>query len=148
MAHEILAYLAGLIDGEGYIGVKKARRKDCISPLYHERIQVRMVHEDAIKLLTDTLGGSYYREKPRARGRPLYCWQASDWIASYALERLLPWLLVKRENAENVLRLRASKDDPRAARRGSPARRVMDPDVLAERESIYLRAKELNHVGL
>jgi hypothetical protein len=147
VAYETLAYLAGIVDGEGYIGVKKANAKNSVSPLYHERIQVRMVNEEAISLLKDTLGGSYYRERPRvARGRPLYCWQVSDWLAAEALWRLLPWLIVKRANAENVLRLRASKDDPRAARRGGMRqRRLMDPTVLAEREAIYLRAKELNH---
>lgn len=144
-----LAYLAGLVDAEAYIGVKKANAKNSVSPLYHERIQIRMVHEGAIALLTSTLGGNYYREKASATNRrPLFCYQASDAKAAAILERLLPYLVVKRESALNVLRLRASKNDPRATRRGSPARRVMDPDVLAEREVIYLRAKELNRVGL
>lgn len=145
MQETTLAYLAGLIDGEGYIGVKKANRRDATSPMYHERIQVRMIHEGAIALLTETLGGNYYREKPRATGRPLFCWQASDALAARILEAVLPYLVVKRECAENVLALRASKNDPRARLRGGMTqRRLMDPAVLAEREAIYLRAKELN----
>ncbi len=145
-----LAYLAGLVDGEGYIGIKKANAKNSISPLYHERVQVRMVHEGAIALLASTLGGNYYREKAHAsNGRPLFCYQASDAKAATVLELLLPYLIVKRESAENVLRLRASKNDPRARKRGGMVqRRTMDPDVLADREAIYLRAKELNRVGL
>lgn len=150
MQETTLAYLAGLIDGEGYIGVKRTNRKDATSPIYHERIQLRMVHEGAIALLAETLGGSYYREKPHANnGRPLFCWQASDALAARILERVLPYLLVKRECAENVLLLRASKNDPRARLRGGMTqRRLMDPAVLAERETIYLRAKELNRVGV
>jgi intein/homing endonuclease len=149
VAETTLAYLAGLIDGEGYIGVKKTNAKNSVSPLYHERIQMRMVHEGAIALLASTLGGNYYRERPHANnGRPLYCYQASDAKAAEILERLLPYLVVKREAAENVLRLRASKNDPRARRRGGMTqRRLMAPEVLAEREAIYLRAKELNRVG-
>jgi hypothetical protein len=144
-----LAYLAGLIDGEGYIGVKRTTRHDAASPIYHERIQIRMVHEGAIALLASTLGGSYYREKPHSNnGRPLYCWQASDALACRILESVMPYLVVKREAAENVLRLRASKNDPRArARGGMRQRRLMDPAVLTDREAIYLRAKELNRVG-
>ena len=141
-----LAYLAGLIDGEGYIGIKKARRKDAVSPIYHERIQVRMVHEGAIRLLADTLGGNYYLEQPHARGgRLLYCWQASDALAARILTAVLPYLIVKRESALTVLALRTSKEDPLARRRGSPGRRVMDPGVVAERERLYLAAKALNH---
>lgn len=134
-------YLAGLIDGEGYIGIKKQRRKDCVNPLYHERVQVRMVHEEAIRLLRDTLGGNYYREKPHAHnGRPLYCWQASDLLAVHVLRQVLPWLIVKRENAENVLLLRASKQ-----RTDGREWRTLRPEVIEEREAIYLRAKALNH---
>jgi hypothetical protein len=141
-----VAYLAGLIDGEGYIGIKKSRRADAVSPIYHERIQVRMVHEGAIKLLASTLGGNYYFEKAHsASGRPLYCWQASDAMAARILTVVLPHLIVKRESAQMVLALRTSKEDPRSRRRGSPAKRIMEPAVLAERERLYLAAKALNH---
>jgi hypothetical protein len=146
----MLAYLAGLIDGEGYIGVKRGYRRDATSPIYHERIQVRMVHEGAIALLAGTLGGNYYAEKAHlAKGRPLFCYQASDAKAAAILECLLPYLVVKRANAENVLLLRASKRDPASrARGGMKQRRLMPPSVLAEREAIYLRAKALNAVGI
>lgn len=149
VAETTLSYLAGLVDGEGYIGVKRSQR-GATSPIYHERIQVRMVHEGAISFLASTLGGNYYRENPNANnGRPLFCYQASDAKAAEILERLLPYLIVKRESAENVLRLRASKNDPRARLRGGmKQRRLMDADVLAEREAIYLRGKELNRVGV
>lgn len=143
---ETLAYLAGLVDGEGYIGIKKARRKDAVSAIYHERIQVRMIHEGSIKLLADTLGGSYYRETmAQRRGRPLFCYQASDALAADILRKLLPYLVIKRSSAETVLKLRDSKSDPLARRRGSPARRTMDPSVLTCRNALYERCKALNH---
>lgn len=95
-----VAYLAGLIDGEGYIGVKRSGRS------FHARIQVRMVDEPAIAFLRDTLGGSYYREKEQPGRRPLYCWQASDAAAARILHAVLPYLRVKREQAETVLAFR------------------------------------------
>lgn len=102
-----LAYLAGLIDGEAYIGIKKSQRKDAAAPSYHARIQVRMVDEPAIAFLTHELGGRYYHERPAAgMRRALYCWQASDALAERILRALLPYLRVKRRNAEAVLRLR------------------------------------------
>jgi hypothetical protein len=144
-----LAYLAGLIDGEGYIGIKRTHRKDAMSPIYHERIQVRMVMEGSIKHLTRTLGGAYYCEKARVKnGRPLFCWQASDALAASILTQLLPYLIIKNASAKTVLRLRRSKEDPRARRRGSPAKRTMNLSVLAYRERLYLRCKELNRVGV
>ena len=103
-----IAYIAGLIDGEGYIGIKKASvRKDCFHPSYHARIQIRMVDEPAIKFITETLGGQYYKEKPNANnGRPLYCYQASDKIAATILKTIIPYLKVKKQSAETVLQLR------------------------------------------
>lgn len=156
-----LAYLAGLIDGEAYIGIKKGRRRDMVSAAYHERVQVRMVDEPAIAFLADTLGGNYYKETPHsAQGRPLYCYQASDLKACQVLEAVLPWLRVKRESALTVLRLRALKAAKRTKVVGEknfpnqygtsrmvPVLAISDENI-AEREVLYLRCKELNRVGI
>jgi hypothetical protein len=102
-----LAYAAGLLDGEAYIGIKKNPPKpgsDRVSASYHHCIQVRMVDEGAIKFLSDLFGGSYSLEKPHAaKGRPLYCWALGNKRAVYALAKVLPYLRVKRRQAEVVL---------------------------------------------
>jgi len=109
MKNTDIAYIAGLIDGEGYIGIKKSTiRKDCFNPSYHARIQIRMVDEEAIKFITKTLGGNYYKEKPSvAKGRPLYCFQASDKSAEMILKTILPYLKIKKSLAEIVLKFRS-----------------------------------------
>lgn len=105
-----LAYLGGLIDGEGYVGIKKAKAYRCqgrVTAAYHARIQVRMVDEGAIAFLAKTLGGWYYKEKPSCNeGRPLYCWQASDKNAEKCLKALFPYMRVKNRQAKLVLKLR------------------------------------------
>jgi hypothetical protein len=159
-----IAYLAGLVDGEGYIGIKKTKPyknlTGCVNPSYHERIQIRMVAEPAIKLFTEVFGGWYYKEKPHCNnGRPLYCYQSSDKKASEILSILLPYLLVKKESAITVLHLRESKNNPikvktdaiSDSRWGTPMtgqRTTLHPDMVKQRESYYQRCKELNKVGL
>jgi hypothetical protein len=104
-----IAYLAGLIDGEGYIGIKRITSKanGRVNPGYQERIQVRMIDEQAIKFLAETIGGTYYSEKPHAhKGRPLYCFSASDKVAVRIIRTVLPYLRVKRAVAERVLAFR------------------------------------------
>ena len=105
-----IAYIAGIVDGEGYIGIKKTSADKCqgrVNNGYHARIQIRMVDEPAIKFISETLGGWYYKEKPSvAKGRPLYCFQASDKSAEAVLKTILPFLRVKKESAETVLNLR------------------------------------------
>lgn len=160
----VLAYLAGLIDGEGYIGIKKSNPYNHltgrVNPGYHERLQIRMVDEAAIKLLANTLGGWYYKEKPSvAQGRPLYCYQASDRKAAGILKILLPYLIIKRESANTVLLLRDSKNNPDRAktdkisksRWGTPmtGQKVMlSPAAVEYRESLYQRCKALNRTGI
>lgn len=156
-----LAYLAGLVDGEAYIGIKKSQPYNeltgRINPGYHERIQIRMVDEPAIKIFAETFGGWYYKEKPHAhKGRLLYCYQASDKLAANILEYLLPYLLVKHESALTVLKLRDSKNHPvkiktevtSNSRWGTPMtgqRTKLSPDTIELREVLYQKCKSLNH---
>jgi len=106
----ILAYLAGLIDGEGYVGIKRSRAYSCQgrkTKSYHARIQVRMVDREGVVLLAETFGGHLFTEKPHCNnGRPLHCWSTSDRQAELALTALLPYLRVKRRQAKKVLVLR------------------------------------------
>jgi len=146
-----LAYIAGLIDGEAYIGIKKSTYhsrvlKDGINPEYHERIQIRMTNEKAIKFIQELLGGNYYKEKCASlkSGKFLYCYQASDRKAANILKKLLPFLKVKRKETELVLKLRESKEDHRSFRRGSPARRPMPKDIVEYREHLYQAIKKVH----
>jgi hypothetical protein len=104
-----LAYLAGLIDGEGCIRIKKAKAYRCQgrrTPSYTPAIHVRMVDEPAIAFLEETLGGWTYKEKPHSRGgRPLFCWQASGNVAAGVLRALRPYLRIKGEQADVALEL-------------------------------------------
>jgi hypothetical protein len=160
-----IAYIAGILDGEGYIGIKRSSvRKDCASRSYHARIQVRMVDEPAIAFIADTLGGWYYREKANAAmGRPLYCYSASDAAAASILHIVLPYLRVKRGAADIVLELRAWQSGRAAHRtkvvghRDFPnshgtVRRIANfaysDEYIAECERLWLAAKAFNRVGV
>jgi len=125
MKKTTIAYLAGLVDGEGYVGIKKSlngmkhnRQK---SPSYHERIQIRMIDEPAIKLFADIFGGNYYKETENSKysKRPLYCYQISDLSAAKTLKILLPYLIIKKKQASLCLKLRKNKESKLAQKRGN-----------------------------
>ena len=162
-----IAYIAGLIDGEGYIGIKKTKAyksQGRQTPGYHARIQIRMVDEPAIKFIAESLGGWYYKEKPRvAKGRPLYCYQASDKKAEQILQTVLPYLRVKKISAETVLNLRklqASGSKYRTKITGyrdfpnshGVVRQVdcksFSDEYVQMCDSFYCRCKELNKTGI
>jgi hypothetical protein len=84
MSNLILAYLAGAIDSDGTIGVKRSTyamrvRGDATQPVFSERVALRQVTPIIPELLRDLFGGSLYMTKPYAeRGKPLYSWAATD----------------------------------------------------------------------
>jgi hypothetical protein len=115
-----LAYSAGLLDGEAYIGIKKSKpykSQGRTTPGYHARIQVRMVDEPGVALLAELFGGHLYAEQPHCNnGRPLYCWALSDAKAEAAIRLVLPFLRVKAAQARIVLDLRGLQREGRKHR--------------------------------
>lgn len=162
-----IAYCAGLIDGEGCIRVKKTKPYKCqgrATPGYHAVIQLRMVDEPAIRFLAEILGGWYYKEKPHVTsGRPLYCWSVSDQKCEDIVRAVLPYLKVKKAQAETVLRLRELKRNASSHKtkevgtRNFPNRygtpRIVKNYSLSDEfvaccESEYLESRRLNKVGV
>ena len=162
MKNTDIAYIAGIVDGEGYVGFKRTTpnvTNGRASGGYSETIQVRMVDEPAIRFLAETLGGSYYREKPHCNnGRPLYCYQATNRSAAGIIKTLLPYLRVKSEQARIVLALTEHKRAlPTKHIEKCPAtmrnrwggtttamRARINADGIAYRESLWQAAHALN----
>ncbi len=153
-----LAYLAGVIDSDGSISVRRStyamrRRGDTGQPVYSERVKVKQVSPEAVDLLGETFGGSRRVDKPSAkRGRPLFAWEATDKRAAEALALLLPYLRIKRRQAENCLSLRAIKERSKVERvapgRGHVGAARRSDAISAEMEATYLRSRDLNRVGV
>lgn len=155
---ELYAYLAGAIDSDGTIGVKRSTyamrvRKDSTQPIYSERVALRQVTEAIPLLLKQHFGGGLYITKPStANGRPLWSWATTDLRAVACLMALYPYLRVKREQAKNALALRRVKDRSKAWRvrekRGHAGSSVRHARFGVLMEARYTRAKELNRTGV
>lgn len=110
-----LAYLAGAMDSDGFFTIRrdtyhKRVRKDASNPVYCERMGLKQVTPDIPNLLRDTFEGHLYQHKAqRENGKPLWVWIATDLRASNVAKALLPYLRVKRRQAELLLELRESK---------------------------------------
>jgi len=163
--YEVLAYLAGIIDADGCIRVSKDRpTRDRVTPGYHARVHVRMVERAAVDLLGATFGGSIWTHRPTApRGRKLNVWDVSDVQAQRALEQLLPYLRIKRPQAENALALRRLRAESHRHRTkvigqktmtGQYGQQIITPitclsdDFVSRCDSFYLRSRALNQVGM
>lgn len=113
------AYLAGAIDSDGSIGIKRSTyamrvRGDASQPVYSERISLKQVTPAIPRLLQETFGGYVFQAPGQSKNsRPLWGWNGTDTIASTCARRLLPYLRIKREQAMAVLELRSTKEDHR-----------------------------------
>lgn len=111
----ILAYLAGAMDSDGYFTIKRSTyhrrvRMDAVNATYSEKIGLHQITTHITELLHETFGGHMYLGKPQTENsKPMYRWTATDLNAANACRLLLPYLRVKREQAEVLIELRESK---------------------------------------
>lgn len=104
-----LAYAAGVVDSDGYIGVHRNTyaqrvRGDATQAVYMPRVQVKQVTPQAVELLHELFGGHRYDEKATtAKGRPLLVWNVHSAMAARTCEALLPYLRIKRDQAINAI---------------------------------------------
>lgn len=153
----LLAYCAGVIDSDGYIGVKRSTyamrvTKDCEQATYSERVCVKQVEPEAIDLLHGLFGGHRGIGKPTAaKGRPLFSWQVTDQRAATFLKAILPYLRIKKRQAQNCLELRKMKEESKRVRvafgRGHTGSARRPVHLTESMQQAYLRGKELNAVG-
>lgn len=134
-----LSYFAGIIDGEGCIGIEhlspnKTRKKD----YYTCRLTVINTNEDIMKLLVHYFKGSYDIRKRIEGRKKCFRWHVFGPDLEIALNQLLPHLFIKKSQALIVLQYRETV--------GKTGWNVSD-EVLQKRKELWLRCKELNSVG-
>jgi hypothetical protein len=148
-----LAYLAGAMDADGHFTM--LRRTVRGSTTYSESCGLTQLSPVVPNMLKSLFGGHIQLRKrngPAASNwRPLYCWAAANLKAIAAVRALRPYLRIKAEQADILIALRKSKNLPTSKRRTIRVgvRCVANnPEVTAERESLYARIKSLNHNGV
>lgn len=97
--NEKTAYLAGIIDGEGTIYAIRRRRS--------VRVYVVNTDERLIRWLEREFGGLVYRREPRHGWKAKFEWHVVSRDVSRILTLVLPYLVIKREQAELGLAVRS-----------------------------------------
>lgn len=131
-----LSYFAGIVDGEGSIGIEhlsptKNRHKD----YYVCRLTVINTNEDLMKLLVGFFKGKYDKRKKIEGRKTCYRWHVFGKDLEEAIKKLYPFIFIKKKQAEIVLKYRKTV--------GETGWNVSD-EVLEERKKLWLQCKELN----
>lgn len=95
------AYLAGLLDGEGYIGTQLVQSK-----YWRTALEISMTHRETIDWLQMAFGGAIYTPTvPRPNARQYWKWTITGNLIRRHLPKALPYMITKRKHAELMLQI-------------------------------------------
>ncbi len=135
----ILSYFAGIIDGEGSIGIEHLKpRGKRMKDYYTCRLTVINTNEDIMKLLVHHFKGTYDTRKKIGGRKTCFRWHVFGKDLEDALKRLEPHIFIKKQQLEIVLKYRETV--------GKTGWNVSD-EVLSQRKELWLACKKLNSVG-
>jgi len=98
----IRAWTAGIIDGEGCIGIYQTR-KDKITK--RGVVQVGNTDFRMLQTLQNNFGGGIYQNsrRKRPRSKPIWNWMLVGWKTVPFLIKIEPYLVCKKEKARDVI---------------------------------------------
>ena len=149
MEVEILAYIAGIVDGEGSIMIQRQCSKSfmaqraksgCFHPHYAVGIRIGMTERIALDLIVDKLKiGKVSEEKPYHHKRPMYRWmiRSKEEVLKF-LNYILPYLRVKKKQAVLAIKFMNEWVNCNGIR--------LTPEVIAHREKAWAEMRKLNGV--
>lgn len=142
-----IIYLAGIVDGEGCIRINAAKvNKGYRSKRYRLKLQITNTSAKLMIFLKEL--GFYIRERTAKSQLPHWkrCWVAvmMDRKAAKMLTLILPYLIVKKEEALVGLTLQKHKD----LMGTSNGARGLSEDTIVYRESLRVKLSELKKLSL
>lgn len=105
-SNEELAYIAGLIDGEGTIFIAERHPTNARIPNFLVHVAVKMTQPDGIEVINRFFPVGFYRYERQNGWSPIYHYALDGKKAEDFLEKLLPYLRVKLPQAMLALKLR------------------------------------------
>ena len=139
-----LAYIAGIIDGEGTIRIHKSKpyaKNKQKNYTYSAGIGVGMVEKRIPLLLQEIFGGALSEECVPDR-RSIWRWQVSGRMSVFKiLEELASYLILKQEHAYAVMEFCEDWHTPFSRQQG------LSVQELQRREEAYQKLRKLNAVG-
>lgn len=96
-----MAYFAGIIDGEGNVGVySNGQRDNCLAP----EICVKMTNEEVIDLLIATFGGAKrFRRRQEDHWQDQWVWRVKFKKALACAQAIRPYVVVKRDALDAII---------------------------------------------
>lgn len=134
------AYMAGIIDGEGHFHMyyhPPIRR-------YYFTVGVANTNRDLLDWLVDNFSGKVYRHKPKSHKdewKDCWEWRLNQTDILSALPAILPFLKIKKRQAELAIEFR------KTFAKENPGKRGLPDHIRRKRDDIMLELKSINRKG-
>ena len=135
------SYVAGYIDGEGYFGIIPNFKKSS----YREVLKITSVDGDIINWLQKSFGGSVHKRIFKTNSKDAYCWTLEGKNLVPFIEKVIPYLKLKRKQAELILEKRKLRKfyEDKGERKG-----IIYPNWVKEKvQYLYQEIRRLNFRG-
>ena len=140
MKQTVKAYIAGIIDGEGYIGINrtKLKRGDKTYYNYVVKLEVHSSNERLCLWLQENCGG-YFGKGNKPNGKSYYRWSIASKDVYKLLDAIFEFLVIKKEQALIISEYRKTLSDKKCFQ-------ALDETVRQDRAVLYEQLKSLHHV--
>jgi hypothetical protein len=138
----LMGYLGGIVDGEGSVSITfRDDLEKNPSGQWQPGLSINMCDSRAIDLFAARYGGSVRTRPPKLIGHKLiYCWSVRGLKGVAALTDLLPYLLLKKQQALLCLELQALKGQGGGRLKGG----WLSQESLDKRMYLLNKCRELN----
>ena len=135
-------YIAGLLDGDGSITIRKCARPDMVSPSYAMFTVITSAQKEVLEEIQALYGGSIQLRKAEQisllylNKKDLFALVLVALKAKALLVDILPFLRIKVEQAKLAIQFQDG--------RGRKVRKPLRPEILTKHELIYKKMHQLN----
>lgn len=146
MEETFKAYVAGFIDGEGFVDIhrqateKTMKSRGLKNPSFQPIVQISNSNKEVLDKIHATYGGSIYSRRKKDGHKQIYSFVVTARKAEKLLTDILPYLVIKKIQAELVLKFYSEGI-------AFPDRNKVPVEELVRRENIYMSLRNLNYKG-
>jgi len=111
----VAAYIAGIVDGEGYVGISKDKTSKGLRGFrYRARIQIEMTNLPILRWIKLKTGFGRILPRPlrNVRWRPQHVYVISDHQLAPFIKTILPFLRIKKRQAKILYKFSMSMRHP------------------------------------
>ena len=128
-----LAYMAGFLDGEGYVAISKSKKiTKWRSVGLTLTVAISQINPEPLLFIHQFFGGHLREEPAKKNRRKSYTWLISSKAAYNFLLAVLPYLKVKKDEVKVGLKFQETM--------GRPLMKVPE-NILDERQKLYTEMK-------